>query len=572
MATYYVDTASSGGDGTTTATSGAQAAFATVAAAQAALTGDQSDNSLLFKCGCTWREQFTVGCYGTSGHVFTIGKYSTGADPIILGSVAKNDTGNWTDEGSNVWYASGITVDANVVWRDGTRMTKAATKVAMDADGEWWMDGPNDRAYVYHVGNPATGHTYEIPQRDYCISATDKSYVTMSGFTLKYVNQCLLRSLASAANATNWTVSSITGSGAWRGGLFFLGDATHFCDYVTANSNTLSDIGGQSTYYFDGSLIQVYYGKGYKIYSNDITLVGFTGIHDYTAGIICQFSPDENVGAEIYRNYIHGSNTVSAYAAGIGIGRAYYLDLYENYIIGNYYFGIWVDETAHDANDGSFYSKYHHNFVNMTGANVVYAFNLEVSSNDAVYCNVVDARGGNDAWAFWMGVGASTGVANTVVYNNTLLTDGGGITAQFGSTVYDRYLKNVTAKNNIFYYEGSGGAMLKVDKEDTADNGHLFNYNCYYDAGSAAYHIRWMGTSRASLAAFKTAEPAQEVNGIEDNPDFTDVANDNFTLSSTSPCIDIGVDLGATYQSGLGPSSTWPGGAVLVDQETHAAV
>ena len=32
MATYYVDTASSGGDGTTQATSGAQAAFKTVAA------------------------------------------------------------------------------------------------------------------------------------------------------------------------------------------------------------------------------------------------------------------------------------------------------------------------------------------------------------------------------------------------------------------------------------------------------------------------------------------------------------------------------------------------------------
>jgi hypothetical protein len=50
---YYVNTASSGGDGTTTATSGAQAAFATVAAAQAALTGDQHGNFLLFNKGNT---------------------------------------------------------------------------------------------------------------------------------------------------------------------------------------------------------------------------------------------------------------------------------------------------------------------------------------------------------------------------------------------------------------------------------------------------------------------------------------------------------------------------------------
>jgi len=85
--TYYVDCASSGGDGTTTDTSGAHAAFATIAAAQAAVTGDQHDNSLLFKRGCTWREQFTVGAAGTAGHPFTVGKYgTTGADPIISGS------------------------------------------------------------------------------------------------------------------------------------------------------------------------------------------------------------------------------------------------------------------------------------------------------------------------------------------------------------------------------------------------------------------------------------------------------------------------------------------------------
>ena len=49
MTTYYVDSTSSGGDGTTTATSGANAAFATQTAAHTALTGDQSDTQLLTK-------------------------------------------------------------------------------------------------------------------------------------------------------------------------------------------------------------------------------------------------------------------------------------------------------------------------------------------------------------------------------------------------------------------------------------------------------------------------------------------------------------------------------------------
>lgn len=86
MAIYYANSAADpGGDGTTTATTGANCAFNTIAAAQAALTGDQSDNSLLFNKGQTWREQFTVGANGTSGHPFTIGSYGTGDDPIITG-------------------------------------------------------------------------------------------------------------------------------------------------------------------------------------------------------------------------------------------------------------------------------------------------------------------------------------------------------------------------------------------------------------------------------------------------------------------------------------------------------
>jgi hypothetical protein len=89
-ATYYVNSASSGGDGTTTATSGATAAFATVAAAQAALTGDQSDNFLLFNKGQTWEESFTLGAYGTAGHPFTIGAYGTGARPIIDGGDSRD--------------------------------------------------------------------------------------------------------------------------------------------------------------------------------------------------------------------------------------------------------------------------------------------------------------------------------------------------------------------------------------------------------------------------------------------------------------------------------------------------
>jgi len=91
MAIHYVDTAADpGGDGTTTATTGANCAFNTIAAITYALTtGDESDNSILFKRGCTWQEQINWDASGTDGHPFTIGAYGTGADPILDGN-------NWT--------------------------------------------------------------------------------------------------------------------------------------------------------------------------------------------------------------------------------------------------------------------------------------------------------------------------------------------------------------------------------------------------------------------------------------------------------------------------------------------
>ena len=87
-ATYYVDAdCATPGTGTSdTCSNAADDPFQTVAAAQAAVTGDQSDNSLLFDKGDTWREQFTVGANGTSGHPFTIGAYGEGDNPIISGA------------------------------------------------------------------------------------------------------------------------------------------------------------------------------------------------------------------------------------------------------------------------------------------------------------------------------------------------------------------------------------------------------------------------------------------------------------------------------------------------------
>ena len=103
--TFYVDTASSGGDGTTTALSGTNAAFATTNGAQGG--SYTAGDSILFRKGCSWTSStFTVPTQGATGNHITLGAYGTGAKPIIAGAannpaitVTAANRGYWTVDG-----------------------------------------------------------------------------------------------------------------------------------------------------------------------------------------------------------------------------------------------------------------------------------------------------------------------------------------------------------------------------------------------------------------------------------------------------------------------------------------
>jgi hypothetical protein len=92
MTIYYVDTAAdAGGNGTTSATTGANCAWDTIADVNAA--SFSAGDSVLFKRGCTWLETLTVPSSGTAlGGQITFGAYGIGADPIISGDVDSSGT------------------------------------------------------------------------------------------------------------------------------------------------------------------------------------------------------------------------------------------------------------------------------------------------------------------------------------------------------------------------------------------------------------------------------------------------------------------------------------------------
>ena len=176
MSAYYVDTA--GDDGNSGESE--LLPWLTVSHAQTALTGDQHDNSLLFKCGCTWREQFTVGCSGTLGHPFTINSYSTGAKPIIKGSDIQT---GFADQGSNVWDVA-LTTEPKGVWFSGVVGTLAASKAAITGVRQWFW--ASNVLSVYGTSDPSG--TIEACVRDRVIQISGKSYVTVIGLDTSHAN------------------------------------------------------------------------------------------------------------------------------------------------------------------------------------------------------------------------------------------------------------------------------------------------------------------------------------------------------------------------------------------------
>ena len=75
---------------------------------------------------------------------------------------------------TTIYYATAAT-EPKQVFRDGTRLTVAVSKLALVA-GSWYWDAGNSRVYV--ADDPA-GHTIEVSQRSYAVYGITKKYITV---------------------------------------------------------------------------------------------------------------------------------------------------------------------------------------------------------------------------------------------------------------------------------------------------------------------------------------------------------------------------------------------------------
>jgi len=139
----------------------------------------------------------------------------------------------------------------------------------------------------------------------------------------------------------------------------------------------------------------------------------------------------------------------------------------------------------------------------------------------------------------------------TNVYNNSFYDTDQGLTMSGGT---------VNFKNNIMQITGAGQRFI------TYNSGTLnSDYNLFYPVQNDAW--LFSGTYPDNLAAWRSASGEDANSPAMANPLFSSAESGDFTLLPGSPAIDVGDNLGATYDDGLDPDTTWPDGIVLLDQD-----
>jgi hypothetical protein len=120
-------------------------------------------------------------------------------------------------------------------------------------------------------------------------------------------------------------------------------------------------------------------------------------------------------------------------------------------------------------------------------------------------------------------------------------------------------------KNNIVY--AGGYAAL----DTTSETGSAFDYNDYFSASGTPFS--WGGTAY-TLASWQT-NSSQDAHSFSADPALVNASplssTGNYALLAISPAINAGVNLGSTYQMGLSPASSWPGGVLLLNQNSFGS-
>lgn len=514
-ATYYVDPA---GNDSNDGSSGSP--FLTIQAGVDAAT--TAGDTVCVNEG-NYTAGFLAGTYsGTDGNPITI----TNCDGGVVWIDPSEHITSWTDLGSNVYESNTLTETSPVeFWKDTTWLNDAQVNcVDVDAEDEWCDNGstikiyttsdPNDSTYRILVTNP--------------IQIRAVSYVVVDGINCMYGRFCsqIGYSFTAPAGATsNITIKNAEFMYTGARGIRVIGANTHPTTYTYIDNMKIH--GARDTGSDNGHCI--------KFDSNE------TGIHNQYGYV---------TNSEIYDCWYHGIQMSNGWKYGFfennriydtsqkGVGSAAGIrcggdgdgdcTIQWNEIgtpggANDYGSGIYIQDgvgnfliNGNKVKDHEYYSVYVWRQVATPGGGII-------SNNEFREC----VRGC---------IRITHASSPVKILNNTL--NGQDPIVLVSTLTSETYIRNNTCDN------GSAECLIVGSTATEPDS----DYNNWYNANDTDV-ITWHGLDY-TLAEYQT-ETGNDLNSISTNPLYVDSANRNFYLTSSSPNINAGADLSATFTTDI---------------------
>jgi parallel beta-helix repeat protein len=474
---------------------------------------------ILFKRGCTWREQLGVIWSGFAASPITFGAYGNGADPLLNGGMLVS---GWVRTGTpNVWEAI-VTTEPRIAFFDGTKGRRVTSQAQCGNAGEWhWASGILS---VCSASDPNTAFTapgIEVGYLDQVVWIGETvSYVALDGLSVQKSNGDNVRSYG-----THLTFQNCESSWSAHHGIV---QATRSGDNVISGCS-IHDNGecGILTWKDAASFGHENYISQNKVYNNH-----WMGIYIVSNYYIIEY------------NLVHDNgNTVEPIPYGMGIGI----------------------EIFNGDNDGFAQHnivRYNRVFGQRSGFNDGTGINADdFSKQTIIYGNVVT---GCDGPGIGVWRASDVTIYNNTCYGNNVNSSGTRTTmaeiAVGASSAGE--VRNITIMNNVARATEANTYAVYVDANSYRSPGLNISNNCWYAEAPNWYY--WNTNTGNSLAMWNALAGAHaELNA---DPLFTDPTGEDLSLQEGSPCIDAGADLGSSDGTAIRPGSSWPENVLTGEQ------
>jgi len=465
----------------------------------------------------------------------TVSHNSTTENGYLQGNLVSDDLSaviyDYPASGTeNIWEAT-VTTEPKQVFMDGQYGDKKASAEACVNEYDWFWTGST--LTVYATSDPDTLYTdpgVEAGARDACWEY-GRDYLLVQNITFRHSNGLG----ANFYGVVGTDVKDCIFEWNKTDGLYFGG---------TTPGDGSGEISGNIARY-NGRVGIAANGneENMTIKQNTAHHNGYQDDEEWTAGIKLWGNYTGGTGNIIEENLVYDNGPAGGSVDG-GLGA-----------------GIWVDECAGTPKSVIRFNKVYDN--NGPGIFIEKIDNCECYGN-VVYDCAVNSTNWASSGILLVSTAGTMGCDSCLIYNNTVTGCQHGLRVQGYSTaqIVDCEIKNNILSGNIDaeLYCGQGG-----DNDTTNGSGNVYQYNCL---GAEATGFVYWGSSRDTYDAWET-QYGGTTNSVESDPSFTNAGADDYTLASDSPCIGAGVNLGASYDDALLPSSTWPDGVVTGDQDDY---